>query len=443
MRYNLHDLWQKSLKMQFNFWAQSSRNAADALKLLEKSGLFPGAGAAAGEAEAAEEFWNYLAKDHPKPAFGIDKVKIGSKNTDVTETPLKKKPFATLKHFRRDCKRNDPKVLIVPPTSGHYATMMRDTVKGLLPAHEVYILDWENARDVPQKHGEFGLAEYIDEVRAALEEIGGDVHIIGFSQSTVPVLAATALNAQDKNKQDKNKTAPVSMTLMGGPVDTDAAKSPVTEYARQKSLDWFEKNVIMRVPEGYKGAGRKVYPGFLQLAGLMSLDAEKHGKNRDRLITALRSKDTQKSGRIKEFYDEYLAVSDLPAKFYLDTIRDVFQTAALARGKMTHRGVTIDPAAVTDTALFTVSGKKDEIVPPAQTEAAQKLCKNIPDALRKNLVHDKAGHYDLGSGKIWKNDILPELTAFIRDAAKARGLTHDAPPKPSARRSKTPKRGGA
>lgn len=436
MKYSWHDFLQKSMRLQFNFLAQSTKNYADAMTFLKKNGVLPGlSGVAADESEAAAEFFDYLAKDHPKPPFGLTETRISGTKTAVTETVLTEKPFATLKHFKRDTERRDPKVLVVPPTSGHYASMMRETVKELLPAHEVYVLDWENPRDVDKKHGDFSLEDYIDYVRAALAELGEDVHIIGYSQSTVPVLAVTALMAAEK---DKN--APLSMTLMGGPVDVTAEPSSVAKFAQQYPLDWFEKNVIMEVPPEYEGAGRKVYPGFLQLAGLMAVNVEAHHKNRDELIAALRGKDKGKADKIRNFYDDYLAVSDLPARFYLDTIRLVFQEAALAKGTMTHRGKRIDPAAVTDIPLLTVSGKKDEIVPPAQTEAAHDLCKNIPDSRRKSLILDKAGHYDLCSGAIFKEQILPVLTDFMRDAGAKRGIIYDDAPQNPVRKTQKSKK---
>ncbi|MBL1148229.1 MAG: polyhydroxyalkanoate depolymerase [Pseudomonadota bacterium] len=436
MKYSWHDFLQKSMKLQFNFLAQSTKNYSDAMKFLKQNGILPGlSDAAADEAAAASDFWDYLSKDHPKPPFGLTETAIAGKKITVTETAVKEKPFGTLKHFKRDCTRNDPKVLIVPPTSGHYASMMRDTVKELLPGHEVYVLDWENPRDVDVKHGDFSLEDYIDYVRDALEELGEDVHIIGFSQSTVPVLATGALMAAEK---DKNR--PASMTLMGGPIDVTAEQSSVAEFAQQHDLDWFKRNTIMKVPSDYEGAGREVYPGFLQLAGLMAVNADAHHKNRNDLIAALRAKDTEKSGKIKDFYDDYLAVSDLPAQFYLDTIKLVFQDAALAKGTMTHHGKKIDPAAVTDIPLLTVSGKKDEIVPPAQNEAAQDLCKNLTDDSRKSLILDKAGHYDLCSGAIFKKQILPELTAFIRDAGVKRGIAYDAAPQQPARKMRKGKK---
>lgn len=431
MKYSWHDFLQKSMRLQFNFLAQSTKNYADAMKFLKQNGILPGlSDAAANEAEAASQFWDYLSKDHPKPPFGLTETAIAGKKVTVTETAVKEKPFGTLKHFKRDCSRNDPKVLIVPPTSGHYASMMRDTVKELLPAHEVYVIDWENPRDVNKKHGDFGLQDYIDYVRDALDELGEDVHIIGFSQSTVPVLAVTSLMAAEK---DQNR--PASMTLMGGPIDVTAEQSSVAEFAQQHDIDWFKKNVIMQVPSDYEGAGRAVYPGFLQLAGLMAVNADAHHKNRNDLLAALRAKDTEKSGKIKDFYDDYLAVSDLPAQFYLDTIKFVFQDAALAKGTMTQHGKKIDPSAVTDIPLFTVSGKKDDIVPPAQNEAAQGLCKNLPDDSRKSLILDKAGHYDLCSGTIFKKQILPVLTQFMRDAGARRGIGYDAAPQDIPRKT--------
>lgn len=424
MKYNAQEWLKKSLKMQFDFFADASRHYADFLEALRPMSLFPALqDEAVRNLEATADFLNFLGKDYPKPAFGIDTVTIAGNSVDVTLQNVDKKPYGTLKHFQRATKRNDPKVLIVPPTSGHYATTMRETIEDLLPGHDVYVVDWENARDVDVTQGDFGLEDYITYLQDFLAQLGPDTHIIGFSQSTVPVLATTALMSA---RDDENQ--PLSMTLMGGPIDVRAEKNAVSDYADKYTLDWFQKNVIMTVPEGFEGAGQKVYPGFLQLAGFVGLHAGEHAEKHQELWHSLLSGDVDKAEEIKEFYNEYLAVSDLSARFYLDTIQHVYKDFSLPRGTLEWQGACIETSKITKTGLLTVAGDKDDIVAPKQTTAAHDLCDNLPQERQRSMIVAGAGHYDLCSGVSWKNNICPAITDFIRDMAQKSGLSYDAPP---------------
>ncbi len=353
---------------------------------------------------------------HRRPNFDIHSVRVGRRHVAVSEEAAVTTPFATLLHFKKATKVAQPRVLLVAPMSGHFATLLRATVKTLLPEHDVYLTDWHNARDVPVDHGRFGLDEYVDHLIAFLEEIGqgqpGGAHVIAVCQPCVQVLAAVAAMAQGKHP-----CQPRSMTLMAGPIDTRINPGKVNELARSQTIDWFERHLIDSVPMRYAGARRRVYPGFVQLMAFMSMNLERHVKAQADLYASLSHGDWKKADAIKAFYDEYLSVADLPAEFYLETVRTVFQEHALPLGTMTWRGKKLDLRAIRKTALLTVEGEKDDICPVGQTEAAHELLTGLKLAMKQHHLQPGAGHYGVFSGKRWEGQVYPLVRDFIRGNA--------------------------
>jgi len=350
-------------------------------------------------------------RHYDKPVFDLPETRIDGRAVPVAEVKLAVTPFCTLVHFRRDGAegRHDPKVLVVAPLSGHHATLLRDTVATLLPEHEVLITDWTDAALVPQAAGPFGLDDYIATIADVLRLLGPGTHVLAVCQPTVPVLAAASLMAADRDP-----CRPAAMILMGGPIDTRRNPTKVDELATGHSLDWFRNTVLHRVPAGRPGAGRLVYPGFLQLRGFMSLNPGRHAGAQWELFENRLKGDQRAAERHREFYDEYLSVMDLPAEFYLDTIQAVFQERRLATGTLRWRGRAVDPGAITDIALMTVEGENDDITGIGQTEAAHLLCANLPSHLRRHHLQPKVGHYGLFSGRRWREEIYPHVREFIR-----------------------------
>jgi polyhydroxyalkanoate depolymerase len=347
---------------------------------------------------------------HRRPDFGIPSVSIDGKDVVVTEEAALETPFATLLHFVKATrsKTPQPRVLLVAPMSGHFATLLRATVKTLLPEHDVYLTDWHNARDVPVDHGRFGLDEYVDHLIAFLEEMREGAHVIAVCQPCVQVLAAVAAMAQGKHA-----CQPRSMTLMAGPIDTRINPGKVNELAQSQTIEWFEQHLIDRVPLRYAGAQRKVYPGFVQLMAFMSMNLERHISAQTDLYNSLSKGDWKKAEAIKAFYDEYLSVSDLPAEFYLETVRTVFQEHALPLGEMTHHGKKLDLRAIRKTALLTVEGEKDDICPLGQTVAAHDLLTGLKPQMKRHHLQTGAGHYGVFSGKRWEGQVFPLVRDFI------------------------------
>jgi len=345
---------------------------------------------------------------HKRPSFDIATVRAGNREVPVTEEALLRTPFATLLHFKKPIEAKQPKVLLVAPMSGHFATLLRATVKTLLPDHDVYLTDWHNARDVPLDHGRFGLDEYVEHLIAFLEEIG-PAHVIAVCQPCVQTLAAVSVMAAEKHHAQ-----PRSMTLMAGPIDTRINPGKVNELACSQTIDWFERHLIADVPYRYAGARRKVYPGFVQLAAFMSMNMERHVTAHTDLFHSLARGDWKKADTIKAFYDEYLSVSDLPAEFYLETVRTVFQEHALPRGTMTFKGKPINPAAVRRTAVLTVEGERDDICPVGQTVAAHDLLTGLKPYMKRHHLQPGAGHYGVFSGKRWETQVFPLVREFIR-----------------------------
>ncbi|MEM7775457.1 MAG: polyhydroxyalkanoate depolymerase [Pseudomonadota bacterium] len=368
---------------------------------------------AAKQIAAACDVFESITRRYGKPEWRIDSTRIHGLTVPVEDEIVYSKPFCNIVHFKRDSSvmgvRNDPKVLIVAPMSGHYATLLRGTVKAMLPEHEVYITDWADARDVPFYQGPFDLDDFIDYLIDFTQQLGPNLHVIAVCQPAVPALAATAVMAQ-RNMENK----PSSLTLMGGPIDTRRNPTVVNNLAMQKPMSWFEGNVISRVPFPNAGFMRKVYPGFVQLTGFMTMNLERHTSAHMKLFDNLVKGDADSVQAHREFYEEYLAVMDLPAEFYLQTVKTVFQDHALPNGKMTHRGDLIDPAAIEETALMTVEGERDDICGLGQTEAAHDLCVSIPVDERYHYVQPGVGHYGVFNGTRWRTEIQPRIREMIR-----------------------------
>jgi poly(3-hydroxybutyrate) depolymerase len=368
---------------------------------------------------AALQVFEELTKRYGKPAFGLDQTTINGLPVAVREETVLDKPFCNLVHFARDPavtgNRNDPKVLIVAPMSGHYATLLRGTVASMLPEHEVYITDWKDARVVPVVDGNFGLDDYTDYLIDMVQHLGPGTHMMAVCQPAVPALVATAVMAA-RNMQ----VQPASLTLMGGPIDTRRNPTEVNRHAMSKSLTWFESNVISYVPFPHAGFMRRVYPGFVQLGGFMSMNLERHQTAFKELFENLVKGDCDSIEQHRKFYDEYLAVMDLPAEFFLQTVKTVFQDHDLPDGRMRHRGELVDCSAIRQTALMTVEGERDDICGIGQTEAAHALCPNIPADEKFHYMQPGVGHYGVFNGTRYRTEIQPRIREMIRTIEKKR-----------------------
>lgn len=362
---------------------------------------------------AAHEVFDDITRRYDKPGFGITETVIEEQTVAIRETVVAEKAFCNLIHFQRDPKtapkRTDPRVLVVAPLSGHYATLLRGTVETLLPDHEVYVADWKNAREVPLSAGPFDLDDYVDYMIEFLSILGTGAHVMGVCQPGVPIMMAVSLMSEDKDP-----AAPASMTLLGSPIDTRLSPTQPNDYATGKSLSWFKRHAIMRVPPGHPGAGRQVYPGFLQLSGFLTMNLDQHVDAYKRQFGNLVEGDGESAATHKAFYEEYLSVMDLSAEYYLQTIERVFQEHLLPRGKMTCRGRPVRPEAIKKTALMTVEGEKDDITGLGQTRAAHDLCVNIPKTKRVHYQQQGVGHYGVFNGRRWREEIAPRITKFIR-----------------------------
>jgi poly(3-hydroxybutyrate) depolymerase len=357
---------------------------------------------------AAYELISRAGLSHSRPPFGIDSVMVGNEEVAVHEEAARVTPFGTLLHFKKDIDAAQPRVLLAAPLSGHFATLLRATVRTLLADHDVYITDWHNVRDVPRAKGRFGFNEYIQHIVEFLETIGPGAHVVAVCQPCVAVLVAAAVMAQDNNPAQ-----PRSMTLMAGPIDTRVNPTKVNELANSKPMEWFEQNLIARVPMRYPGAFRQVYPGFVQLAAFMTMNIERHVKAHRDLYDHLANGDLEKAKVTKAFYDEYFAVLDLAAEFYLETVRLVFQEHALPLGKLTWNGVPVEPRAIRRTMLLTVEGERDDICAVGQTLAAHDLCSGLRPYLKRHHMQAGVGHYGVFSGNRWTNQIYPILKNVI------------------------------
>jgi poly(3-hydroxybutyrate) depolymerase len=354
------------------------------------------------------EVFAHASAPRGKPRFGFTETVVDGRPVPVREEVVLRKPFGQLKRFRREGVEHGPKLLIVAPMSGHYATLLRGTVERMLPRHDVYITDWRDAKRVPLSDGRFDLDDYIDYVIAFLEHLGPKTHMLAVCQPSVPSFAAAALmNA------DNNPARPATLTMMGGPIDTREAPTAVNTLAVGRPFEWFERNVIATIPATYPGVGRKVYPGFLQLAGFMTMNLGSHLMSHWELFKHLVQGDEESADATKTFYEEYRSVCDMTAEFYLQTIDTVFQQHLLPRGLMRHRDRLVDPAAISDTAILAIEGERDDISGLGQTRAALTLATNLPADRKKYFVAERVGHYGIFNGSRWRNVIAPVVEEWI------------------------------
>ena len=385
---------------------------------------------------AGFDLMHRLAKDYEKPPFAITAATVGGVDIAVQEQVALQKPFCRLLRFKRftddaqalDRMKEQPTVLVVAPLSGHHATLLRDTVKSLLQDHKVYITDWTDARMVPLQAGPFRLDDYVEYVQEFIRHIGADdVHVISVCQPTVPVLAAISLMAS------RGETTPRTMTMMGGPIDARKSPTAVNNLAMNKSYNWFETNVIFRVPENFPGAGRAVYPGFLQHTGFVAMNPDRHLSSHYDYFADLIRGDGDSAESHRQFYDEYNAVLDMPAEYYLDTIKTVFQDFALVNGTWHVNGELVKPQDITSTALLTIEGELDDISGAGQTKAAHDLCTGVPKTESFHYDAVGAGHYGIFSGRRWREKVYPEVRDFIQ---RFNGAAAQAVPMQSTRKAR-------
>jgi poly(3-hydroxybutyrate) depolymerase len=409
-----------------------SRAWADATKLFFKNPINPLSFTTYGKSVAAAcELFERSTRRYGRPEWRISSTLVGGERVPVHISTVWEQPFCKLIHFERVFervpKRPQPKLLIVAPMSGHYASLLRGTVEAFLPNHDVYVTDWVDARMVPLSEGGFDLDDYIDYVISILHALGGDTHVIAVCQPSVPVLAATALM-----EADDDPYVPTSMILMGGPIDTRSNPTAVNKLAQERGSDWFRTHVITKVPFPNPGFMRDVYPGFLQLNGFVTMNLERHIEAHKQLFLNLVRGDGDSAGKHKEFYDEYLAVMDLAAEYYLQTVDTVFVRQALPKGEMTHRGRLVDPSRIKRVALLTIEGEHDDISGVGQTEAAQALCPNIPPDRRAHSLQLGVGHYGVFNGSRFRSEIAPRISDFVLSMSQA---SRTAPNSVSARRA--------
>jgi len=388
------------------------RAVADMTRLLYSNPINPIAHTDLGKQVAASaELFERLTRRYGKPEFGIERVLVDGMSVPVRERVVWSRPFCNLLHFERMMpqKQNQgPRVLIVAPMSGHYATLLRGTVETMAQYADVYITDWADARMVPMSDGTFDLDDYIDYVISILHFLGPNTHVMAVCQPSVPVLAAAALMEASGDQH-----APASMTLMGGPIDTRENPTAVNHLAETRDITWFSDNVVMPVPFPHPGFMREVYPGFLQLSGFMSMNLDRHIMAHQEFFSHLVTNDGDSAEKHREFYDEYLAVMDLDAHFYLQTVETVFIRHALPKGEMTHRGLPVDCSKITNTALMTVEGENDDISGIGQTKAAHKLCSKLSDDKRVHYMQPKVGHYGVFNGSRFRSEIAPRILDFM------------------------------
>ncbi|MES0051933.1 MULTISPECIES: polyhydroxyalkanoate depolymerase [unclassified Mesorhizobium] len=391
---------------------QPARLYADAVRLFYTNPLNPFSHTPWGRSVAATaELFERTTRRYSKPHFGLSKTVVDWKSVEVSEKTVWSKPFCNLTRFERSVpagRKADPKLLIVAPMSGHYATLLRGTVEAMLPYADVHITDWVDARMVPVTDGHFDLDDYIDYIIDMLHALGPDTHVMAVCQPSVPVLAAVALM-----EKRGDPFVPSTMTLMGGPIDTRRNPTAVNLLAKEKGIDWFRDNVIMHAPWPVPGFGREVYPGFLQLSGFMSMNLDRHITAHKDFFMHLVKHDGDNAEKHRDFYDEYLAVMDLTAEFYLQTVDTVFVRHALPKGEMTHRGEVVDTKAIRNVALFTVEGENDDISGLGQTQAAHDLCSNIPADRHAHYMQPAVGHYGVFNGSRFRSEIVPRIVDFI------------------------------
>ncbi len=414
MLYHLHE-FQRSMLSPLIYWSEANA------RILSEPGSWMSRIPGASRFAAGYELMYRIGKDYEKPEFNIRSVTAHGHEVPIVEYRAIQKPFCNLVRFKRfsddpqtvgDLK-DDPIVLVVAPLSGHHSTLLRDTVRTLLAEHKVYITDWIDARMVPLEAGAFNLDDYIAYIQEFIRHIGArNLHVISVCQPTVPVLAAVSLMAA------AGEPTPRSMTMMGGPIDTRCSPTKVNDLATTKSLAWFEGNVIQFVPNNYPGRGRRVYPGFLQHTGFLAMNPSRHFQSHWDFYEDLVKGDLDDAESHRKFYDEYNAVLDMPAEYYLDTIRIVFKEHALPNGTWTVAGQRVDPSAIRTTALMTIEGELDDISGIGQTRAALDLCSGVPARRKRHWLAEGAGHYGIFSGRRWRESIYPEVRGFIRGCAK-------------------------
>ena len=388
------------------------RAAADATRLYFQNPLNPLTHTTFGRSmAAAAEVFERTTRRYGKPEWGISETTVGGERVPVSPRVVWQRPFCDLLHFAKPASRDghhQPKLLIVAPMSGHYASLLRGTVETMLPKHDVYVTDWVDARMVPVSDGAFDLDDYIDYLISILHWLGPDVHIMAVCQPSVPVLAATALMEASGDGR-----LPATMILMGGPIDTRVNPTVVNELAEHRDLDWFRQNVIMKVPFPHPGFLRDVYPGFLQLSGFMNMNLDRHVEAHRDFFRHLVTGDGDSADKHRDFYDEYLAVMDLTAEFYLQTVETVFMHHALPKGEMMHRGTPVEPAAIHSVAMLTIEGENDDISGVGQTEAAHDICTGIPADMRAHYMQPKVGHYGVFNGSRFRAEIAPRIADFV------------------------------
>lgn len=389
------------------------RAMSDGARLLFQNPMNPWSHTAFGKnVAAASELFERMTRRYGKPVFGLHSTVLNGETVAVHEDVVWERPFGRLVHFRRETTRahkKQPKLVIVAPMSGHYATLLRGTVETFLPTHEVYITDWEDARMVPLAAGGFDLDDYVDYLISIYESFDGErVHTLAVCQPSVPVIAAIA-----RMEAEGNPCSPASMTLMGGPIDTRRSPTEVNKLAQDRGPDWFRRHCIHVAPFPYPGVGRKVYPGFLQLSGFMAMNLDRHVTAHMDMFNHLVKGDGDSAEKHRDFYDEYLAVMDLTAEFYLQTVDTVFVKHSLPKGEMTHRGKPVDLTAIKRVGLMTVEGEKDDISGVGQTYAAQELCSNIPEAMKTHYLQPGVGHYGVFNGSRFRSEIAPRICDFI------------------------------
>ncbi|QUS38274.1 polyhydroxyalkanoate depolymerase [Tardiphaga alba] len=397
-----------------------ARAMSDATRMMLQNPLNPFAQTEfAKQITAGCELFERTTRRYGKPEWGLHDTEVNGVRTPVEIRSVWEKPFCRLLYFDRKHPRPlrapQPRVLIVAPMSGHYATLLRGTVEAFLPTHEVYITDWSDARQVPLAAGRFDLEDYIDYVIEMFHVLGGNVHVLAVCQPAVPVLAAVSVM-----EAENDPYVPTSMTLMGGPIDTRKNPTAVNNLAGEKGIDWFRNNVITKVPFPHPGVMRDVYPGFLQLNGFISMNLDRHMDAHKKLFENLVKGDGDLVDKHRDFYDEYLAVMDLTAEYYLQTVDTVFVKHALPKGEMVHRGKPVDPSKVVNVALMTVEGENDDISGLGQTEATHTLCSSIPDDRRVHYVQPGVGHYGVFNGSRFKSEIVPRICDFHASATHAR-----------------------
>ena len=413
MLYQLHEMT-RSMFSPLVYWAEANAKILTAPS--SPFAVIPGAQRMA----ANYELFHRIGKDYEKPEFNLHAIEIQGQQVPVVQTDALVKPFCKLLRFKRYTDdagsitglKNHPTVLVVAPLSGHHATLLRDTVRTLLQDHKVYLTDWIDARMVPADEGAFGLDDYIAYIQEFIRHIGADnLHVISVCQPTVPVLAAISLMAS------RGEAVPKSMVMMGGPIDPRENPTAVNTLATEKSLDWFRHNVIHSVPYPYPGCGRMVYPGFLQHTGFVAMNPDRHMQSHWDFYQDLVRGDLEDADTHRHFYDEYNAVLDLPAEYYLDTIRIVFQEHLLPRGEWVVDGECVDPSAIKDSALMTIEGELDDISGQGQTRAAHTLCTGIAKDDQVHYTAIGAGHYGIFSGRRWREQVYPQVREFIRKHA--------------------------